>query len=90
MNRKKIFSNVLIITSFRINFVINYNPILTTFKNRNNYNFIEEANYFQIEKDEYFDDEIAIKCEINTWRKEYFQFLERNIDEPNKTEINRE
>ena len=91
MNRKqkKIFSDPLTITSFRINFDINYNPNLTIFNNnKDNSNLGEEVYFFQYESDDYFDDEIAINCEINRWRKDYFLFLEKNIDDPNKTEIN--
>ena len=90
MNRKqnKIFLEHLTITSFRISFDINYNPNLTIFNDRDNSNLREEVYFFQYEPDDYFDDEIAINCEINKWRKDYFLFLEKNIDDPNKTEIN--
>ena len=91
MDRKqtnKIFLEHLTITSFRISFDINHNPILTIFNDINCFNLRDEANFFQYEPDDYFDDEIALNCEINKWRKDYFLFLEKNIDDPNKTEIN--
>ena len=92
-NRPKRFSYTLTIESFRIILDINNNAIPTTLNNRTRYYSIEEmeeANYFQYGSDDIYNDAIAKKCKINTWRKDYFLFLERNIDSPRKTTINSE
>ena len=39
------------------------------------------------EKEDYFDDQIAIKDETNTWRRNYFQYLQDNINTFSKTEL---
>ena len=39
------------------------------------------------ENEDYFDDQIAIKDETNTWRRNYFQYLQDNINTFNKTEL---
>jgi len=39
------------------------------------------------EKEDYFDDQIAINDETNTWRRNYFQYLQDNINTFNKTEL---
>ena len=39
------------------------------------------------EKEDYFDDQIAINDETNTWRRNYFQYLQDNINTFSKTEL---
>ena len=93
INRPKRFLYTVTIESFRIILDINNNAIPTTLNKRTRYNSMEEmeeANYFQYESDDIFNDEIAKNCKINTWRKDYFLFLERNLVSPNKTTINTE
>ena len=65
----------------------NSNRIPTTINKRNDYNNIEE-NFFLLDKSaNIFGNEIDKNCKIN---EEYFSFLERNIEDPNKTEKNYE
>jgi len=48
-----------------------------------------DPNFYDLysEKEDIFDDEIAINDETNTWRKKYFQYLQDNINTFNKTEL---
>ena len=44
------------------------------------YNSNEKQNYFfQYETEEFYDDEIA--CKANIWRRHYFSFLEKKLNE---------
>ena len=49
----------------------------------------EESNFILYEKQIIFEENIEYKIEVNI-SNEYFEFLEKNIDDPNKTELNSE
>ena len=49
----------------------------------------EESNFILYEKQIVFEENIEYKIEVNI-SNEYFEFLEKNIDDPNKTELNSE
>ena len=82
---KKQFTGNLNITSFRINLGININILDNIINNRNEYNEIEETNFFYSKNDNIINDEI---WKNSNFKEEYFSFLERNIEDPNKTEKN--
>ena len=49
----------------------------------------EESNFILYEKQIVFEENFEYKIEVNI-SNEYFEFLEKNIDDPNKTELNSE
>ena len=55
--------------------------------NINIFNIIDNTpNFYNlfIINDENFDDNVAINCNINTWRKPYFEFLVKVLNVNNK------
>jgi len=68
---------------FRINLENNINKIPPPFNNR--FNDDEETFLFGDKSAQIFGDDIAKNCKIN---EKYFSFLEKNIEDPNKTEKN--
>ena len=51
-----------------------------SYSNDNSSNQNQEAkNNFQYETEDIFDDEIAKNYNGNTWRKDYFSFLEKKL-----------
>ena len=49
----------------------------------------EESNFILYEKQISFEENFEYKIDVNI-SNEYFEFLEKNIDDPNKTELNSE
>ena len=78
----KIFKCILSITSFRLNLGININKIPTTINNKKEFYEIEESIFPHNKSYCRIGDKIGHICKIN---EEYLSFLERNIEDPNKT-----
>ena len=49
----------------------------------------EKSNFILYEKQISFEENFEYKIDVNI-SNEYFEFLEKNIDDPNKTELNSE
>ena len=77
--------NLLSITSFRLNLGIIINKIPTTINNKKEFYEIEESIFPHNKSYCRIGDKIDHICKIN---EEYLSFLERNIEDPNKTEKN--
>lgn len=77
--------NLLSITSFRLNLGIIINKIPTTINNKKEFYEIEESIFPHNKSYCRIGGKIDHICKIN---EEYLPFLERNIEDPNKTEKN--
>ena len=77
--------NLLSITSFRLNLGISINKIPTTINNKKEFYEIEESIFPHNKSYCRIGDKTGHICKIN---EEYLSFLERNIEDPNKTEKN--
>ena len=75
------------IFSINSNLENNRSRIPTTINKINDFNNIEENCALLDKSANIVSNEIDKNCKIN---KEYFSFLERNIEDPNKTEKNYE
>ena len=88
-NNNNTTSTILAINNF--NLTLLRVTLNNTFSKSNTSNFEnndkqEVTNFFELsnQNEENFDDEIACNCKINTWRKDYFQFLHKKIYNSNK------
>ena len=86
MIKDKRYTN-LRINSFDINIINNNINIFSNIVDNNNKLYI---SYFVLENNSpneifknssmNYDDEVTINCDINTWRKDYFDFLEEKLN----------
>jgi hypothetical protein len=65
-------SVVSILSTLNINYMSDIDDV-------SNYHDLYNEN-----KDNYEEDDIAKNCEINTWRKDYFDYLDNIINSANK------
>ena len=62
-------------------------PILSTLNNNYMSDIDDVSNYHDLyneNQDNYEEDDITKNCEINTWRKDYFDYLDNAINSANK------
>ena len=84
MNRR---NNNILYSSFNFIIPINSNSLFNSLNNMVNNTDMKRQNFLEYEAEKIFEEKFAIKCEIRM-PKEYFDYIEKNIEDPNPTESN--
>ena len=78
--------NIKFYSSFNFSLQVNYNNSSTSSENERNNNSKIIFNLIKYESEIFFSQEFNKNYEINI-SNEYFDFLDENIEDPNKTEL---
>ena len=78
--------NIKFYSSFKFSLQVNYNNSSTSSENERNNNSKIIFNLIKYESEIFFSQEFNKNYEINI-SNEYFEFLDENIEDPNKTEL---
>ena len=78
--------NIKFYSSFKFSLQVNYNNSSISSENERNNNSKIIFNLIKYESEIFFSQEFNKNYEINI-SNEYFEFLDENIEDPNKTEL---